>query len=62
LAEHKLLVIKGYCPECTLRIERRELADGGFQEGAAETTPKCLHGDYNSCPSYRRAMTALRTR
>jgi hypothetical protein len=61
MAERKLLVIKGYCPECTLRIEMRERAGSGFDVGPAETQPKCLHGpDPLQCPSYRRAMSALR--
>ena len=59
MAERKPRVIEGHCAECTLRIERRELVGGGFQEGPTETTPKCLHGDYRNCPSYRRAMSAL---
>ena len=58
----KLRVINGRCPECLLRISRRERPSGGYDEGADETQPKCEHGDYHHCPRFREAMSELRAK
>jgi hypothetical protein len=60
MAERKPRIIEGFCPECRLRIVLRERGRG-FDEGPAETDPKCLRGpDPLQCQSYRNAMTELR--
>jgi hypothetical protein len=59
MAEHKPRIFEGSCPECSLHIVLRERG-AGFDEGPAETEPKCLRGpDPLQCPSYTQALTAL---
>ena len=59
VAGRVLRVIEASCPECALRIVLRERGRG-FDEGPAETEPKCLRGpDPLQCQNYRNALTEL---
>jgi hypothetical protein len=59
VAERILRIIEGSCPECALRIVLRERGRG-FDEGAADTEPRCLRGpDPFQCQNYREVLTEL---
>ena len=61
MAERKLRVVTVECPECGLRAELREKAEGGPKTHFDDVVSACRHklgNDILGCPSLRAALSA----
>jgi hypothetical protein len=60
MAERKLRVVTVECPECGLRAELREKAEGRPKAHFDDVVSACRHklGNILGCPSLRTALSA----